>query len=524
VAAVDAVAVAAPAASRRGRLHAFVLASLLLAAALAAVYLPFPLKGDTAMFFYAGRALAEGATLYVDFWDMKQPGVFWFYEAAVHLFGFREFGLRLLELVWMLALGGIALGLYATELRWRALLVAVPWFSVALAYGETYWNSVYNGQLEFLVALPIGAALLCALRAVQASERRRLAFVAAGACVGVVAVFKLLLSVVPAVLILLVVLQARRSRRAAAAPLAAGLAWSVLGLTLVLGAAAGWLSWQGAGVEAWWANIVYPGLALQAFPHAPPWRMRNSLTTFVEAMWPVLPFALIGAVDGLRRASVLTWALLLWCVVAGLAVLVQVLSWWIYHFALFVVPVGLLALLGIDAIVAWLGRRAGPAPARAAAVVLCLVALLPTVLLPTIDQVRTVWLSGPPPWADRAAFADRADPRNTQPLRRGAAFLAAPDAQPGPIALLGNPAILLVTDRRPLLAINGWTYYLPTQLEAAAETLRRERPPYLYRSTYLEHLHTNGSRALYDAVAALYVEHARDEARGVWYRLRGPGE
>ena len=56
------------------------------------LYLPFPLAGDTAMFVYAARELSEGARLYVDFWDMKQPGIYWFYQAGGEIFGFDSIG------------------------------------------------------------------------------------------------------------------------------------------------------------------------------------------------------------------------------------------------------------------------------------------------------------------------------------------------------------------------------------------------------------------------------------------------
>jgi hypothetical protein len=63
-----------------------------------------PFDGDQALFLYMAEAIDEGEILYVDVWDMKQPGIFWFFWMAGKLFGFTTLGTKLLELAWMLAL------------------------------------------------------------------------------------------------------------------------------------------------------------------------------------------------------------------------------------------------------------------------------------------------------------------------------------------------------------------------------------------------------------------------------------
>lgn len=42
--------------------------------------------------------LSEGGVLYQDYWDNKQPGLFWFYGLAGMLFGCIELGIHLLPL------------------------------------------------------------------------------------------------------------------------------------------------------------------------------------------------------------------------------------------------------------------------------------------------------------------------------------------------------------------------------------------------------------------------------------------
>ena len=61
-------------------------------AALASIHLPYPFAGDQALFLLGAAALDRGEVLYVDFWDIKQPGIylfFWLTAAPVWLFGNR---------------------------------------------------------------------------------------------------------------------------------------------------------------------------------------------------------------------------------------------------------------------------------------------------------------------------------------------------------------------------------------------------------------------------------------------------
>src|ERR1700752_3958076 len=77
---------------------------LLAVAILGAVHLPTPLHGDAVLYQAGARRMTDGATLYRDFWDLKQPGIYLFHGVAGVLFGFGEFGLHGLELLVHLAI------------------------------------------------------------------------------------------------------------------------------------------------------------------------------------------------------------------------------------------------------------------------------------------------------------------------------------------------------------------------------------------------------------------------------------
>ena len=65
--------------------------------------LAWPFWGDQALFTVYSREMTEGAVLYRDLFDVKQPGIFLFYAAGGLLFGFTEIGIHLFELVYWLA-------------------------------------------------------------------------------------------------------------------------------------------------------------------------------------------------------------------------------------------------------------------------------------------------------------------------------------------------------------------------------------------------------------------------------------
>lgn len=494
-------------------------ASIAFTAAVIAAYVPFPMGGDSAMFMYAARELADGARLYREFWDMKQPGIYWFNQIAGSLFGFDSVGARTLESLWMLALAIAVVALIRPFLEHRAAAALAPIFCVCPVYANGYLLTL---QLELLVSLPLVAMLLCLLVPAGSVAQLKWRYGLAGALAAVVALFKLILVVIPvAVFATVLVSSLVRERESLASLVRQRILPATLGAGLCAGGAALYLWRHGTLAAALWTAFVYPVLAIEAFPAKPLWQLRAAGEFFLRAVWPLLPFAAIGAgARLLRRGSALEWALVAWLVAGAVAVSAQALSRWHYHFSLFFVPVGLLAVRGVDVLLVWLAGRGVP-PAFRSLGIGCAIAfaVFVTVVLPVGTDVRRIWRDGPRPWADLTGFQERVEPKLAR-LRASAEFLRSPEALPGPIGLLGDTRMAFVSGRRPVPEINGWTYYLPAQLEEVAATLRRERPPYVYVSHYLSHIHGNGTDALTRTLVGLYFVRATDGADGSWYELR----
>ena len=75
----------------------------------AGLCLALPFWGDQALFTVYARQIAQGAVLYRDIFDVKQPGIFLFYLLGGSLFGYTEIGIHLFELLYWLAFSAFAM-------------------------------------------------------------------------------------------------------------------------------------------------------------------------------------------------------------------------------------------------------------------------------------------------------------------------------------------------------------------------------------------------------------------------------
>ena len=69
---------------------------------IAALSLRDGFSGDQALFLIYSKAISNGAILYRDVWDIKQPAIIFFYLIGGKLFGFTEIGIHLLETIYWL--------------------------------------------------------------------------------------------------------------------------------------------------------------------------------------------------------------------------------------------------------------------------------------------------------------------------------------------------------------------------------------------------------------------------------------
>lgn len=491
---------------RRGR--SAQVAALAVTAVLGLLTLPRPLYGDQALFAVGARELAGGAVLYRDFWDIKQPGVYWFYEAAGRLFGFTEVGLHLGELLWQLALAGLLTAAVRPSLRRPVLAAIVPVATVGVYYATARLNSLT--QVESLISLPLFGALAAGLRATTSSGRRAAVWLLLSGCAGAISlVFKLIFAPVVLALLVTVVLAHRHgSRRHATLFLIAGLAIPAVATCADL-AAHGEL---GEALRVW--LVLPPRLSLLPGERALV-NLTDGTARFIVSCAPMLLLGLVAVVRRLRRGfDPMVVGLLAWAVLGALLVLAQL--WWPYLWMAVVVPVGVLGVLGLDDLLAWrassLGRGRRPTASRILAG-LCVAALLGPIGLFARQVAPTVRHGFGITSQQRAALRTELDPVN-------AADLAALGAIPRSASMyvLGDPTLLYLADKPQAEPINGWSpdLFLPEQCRDFASALARRPPTYLFvarHSLAVWHTRCPASRDVREP-----FELVTRTANGAWWR------
>lgn len=326
--------------------------------------------GDQAMFVVYAAEINRGALLYRDVWDLKQPGIFLFYLMGGKLFGFTELGIHLFELLYWLIFSVTLMVTLRDYFRRPIFVRLTPLLTIGVYY--TVCGSWHLTQVEGLIGFPLYLTLWATVKATRARNefiKCSLLFVS-GLAGGIVLVFKLILLPIVALfwLTLLIFLIARGD-----ASLPKALFRTVLpvvfGLAILLAAVFAYFARHDALAVVNYTFFEYPVQAVTAFAD------RNRLTVLKEGLhWFIttfLPLIILlfvwalaalkglkasnkslsgGLMNRIRQMDLTSVNLILWLLAGFGIVLAQRLSWWEYHYLLLLVPLGILAAKGIEAL------------------------------------------------------------------------------------------------------------------------------------------------------------------------------
>lgn len=509
-------------------------AALAIIAVIGGLKLFLPFDGDQALFFYMAREIDRGQTLYVDVWDLKQPGIFWFYWLGGKLFGFSMFGIKLFELAWLLAFAAtliLCLRRYLVH-AWLGGVAAVA----AIGSYYTFSGAQELTQLEMLVSFPMFLSLWLLVREPEASAAAFVCRLLSGALAGVCVVFKLPYAPIFILLVVLAIVDTAPSRRLGAL-LRHGVAVLVpytLGVTAILGATCVVLWRQGSLDELLWISFVFPFLSLEYAPsEAPLGRLVRNLKWYGVTLAPWLAFACVPLLRLFRRDEPpLTRQMIGWIAVAVLLIALQLHSFWRYHFFLLFVPGAVLAARGIDLILSRLeAMRPAPGAASRPLSALLLGALLVLPALGSIvynfdRQVQNFY---------QALYSAQRVGLDVYRQEMGkdygwAARWFDPTRFPAgrePIYVLGNPLVYLVTGRPQALPIHGWSWEMlpPEYWRDLPAQLAEARPAYVLLGRFYRRLFPE--RQPYGPQIIQFLNDTYDvvwddPAVGVLYRRRTP--
>jgi hypothetical protein len=299
------------------------------------------LRDDQTLFLLGAEVIRDGGVLYRDFWDIKPPGIFLLYLAGGRLFGFTDVGIRVMELVILAGFAVLAFlwlrsGIGARA-AWLGALLLIP-----------YYNSIGNesdlGTVEGLACLPLAIAAFGLLA--PYSEWR---LILAGASIGVMILLKPFYVLLGAAFWLVFLLTNRTAGRRVRT-------WAILliSATVPIAATVSWFALRGALPDLIDAVIRVPYEARYVVnPLDRLWILRSGF----EHVWHgtlALRLLLIPAAWAAyakrhdRGMAIALTFLVTWIAAGTIAILLQLQSWWIYHWLLILPPLAMLAGLGLD--------------------------------------------------------------------------------------------------------------------------------------------------------------------------------
>ncbi len=481
----------------------------------------YPFVADQVVALSGAKAIAAGGVLYVDFWDNKMPGLFWFYFTAGELFGYTEVGVHTLELIWM---STFALVLMVTLRRYYCF----PWLSAVapIAVISVYYVSsepFLLTQLEILVGLPIFLSAWLVTRPPSSTKAQRWLAFASGVCAGIAVVFKLLFAPLFVVFWLVTSFHVYSTQSLPIRSIIKNIWIPVsVGVAVVLGIVVGKFWIDGALDELIWTAFVYPPQALTTSPNAPYIRLLESSRFFLTFYLAWSGFIIIAIFHWWRSdRDPLTTMLLAWLIVGLGLILVQRFSWWQYHFLILFPPAGILSVRGIGELTRYIVDSSPTLQRRAMLLALAFVVPVTGAVAVPAGQKLTpfavIYLQ------QRGDLLDLQMGINSDyaKIHRSTRFLGDKMAFPGAIYVLGDPLYYHLSGRQPALPIIGWpwNYFLQAQWEQVPEQLRAASAPYIYIDEKNRKMIERRGGGVSEFIEEYYIRLV-DDHKGSWFLLR----
>ncbi len=495
---------------------------LLVVAILGAVHLPHPLHGDAALYQYGARTMAGGGSLYRDFWDLKQPGIYVFHWLAGRLIGFSEVGLHALELALLLALSlaQVLVLRRAYDPPWLARVV--PLASIGAYYAVTTdWHLT---QPAVLLSAPL---FVVAVVAGMPWRRARAAWLLAGAAAATAVAFKIAVAPLLPVRLGAGLLYERARGTPTGVLLRRNVLPCAAGAALVGGAGVLWLQLHGGWDWFVWTHDSWRREALEVRGPHPVSRVVESTTWFAKRFAPWLLLAAAAPIGwrGLR-AERLFVVCALWLVVGIARIVTEPFAGWEFDYLELIAPVGILALRGVQGGMAWAGSILSPrtgafllgaARRDAAACAVVVAANLPG-LARWVPKARELAAHAPRLSAGEFDYQRAIDDRY-EAAWRTTAFLREKDAAPGAIYVFGDPLMLLMAGRSQASPVHGWAWEIqpPPVWRRVAGDLRRVQPPYIFVAAAEDSLIADRGEGVRGLLSETYAVRARDGS-GTWYQ------
>ncbi len=470
------------------------IASIVASAILGLANLQTPFWGDQALLSLVSRMVDDGAVLYRDIWDVKQPGIYAFYWLGGRLFSFSELGPHLLELIYLFASAWFIWHAIRDRYTTRWVAGLIPLATVGWYYAVA--PVMHLTQVESLIGPLIFISVWLLWRGGTART------IGAGLAGGMVLYLKLIYA--PLLLVLWVI-----TLRNSDAKLREGLrALGQIAIGLLI-AATPFLVWILANDmwdRVWFTFVTYPR-EVGTFSNRSLRRLVADSGQFAALYLPLGLLAIYAM--WARRRDPLVKVLTTWIIAGTLTYLAQL--WWGYYLQVLLIPIGLLALEGVDDLVS--------TPRRWHRGWIAVAALA---LLPTLFTVGTKALD-----LGQHSFGIGDSKHEWQAAahpdyKRILADIDHLAAGTDPIYILGDPAYYVLSDRNQAPPVNGWSPEVWTdQLWVEIqEGIVAEQPEFILIDSHSCSVLLERSPSTVALIEATYDIFRPRDAVGTWYIRR----
>ncbi len=490
-------------------------------AAIAALHVPFPFYNDQASFTLGSSMVRHGGVMYVDFWDIKQPGIYAFFLLAGSMFGFNEFGIHTFEAIYWLVFAIVLMGTLRHRFSTPWVIATIPLLTIGMYYASA--GAWHLTQVEALAGFPIYLTLWFSIASSESDRRRFALLLCSGIAGGFALLFKLLfLPILVTFWVIAISVIARANRSFAAKAIVTAVVAICCGVAMPIVATVLYFGYHHALEPLWQTTFTIPLHMLGQLPSQDVHVLLNGLQWFALRFSPVIALAILGVLispGSLRNP--LGLGLIGWVVMGLGVILIQTQSWWQYQFQLFFVPLGILAGFGLDAIVQRLSAsKEAQAPSARVAIILALVILFLPACRSLLGLARLVeknrFATDAP---GRLAIYEAENPDYTRVLS-DSTFLSKPTSLPGKVWVMGNSTLhYYLTGRKPAIAAFVIPpALLPDQIWEITRRFERLKPPYVYiPSQYADVVAQRYSETVRFLDANYRVQHS--DKGGTWYRL-----
>ena len=236
---------------------------LLLIGLIEIVYIPNHFGTDQSIFTIGARVIQDGGILYRDYWDVKQPGIFFFFLLAGTIMGFSEPGILTFEAIYFLIFSVVLIFTLRRYFSSSLIAACVPLFTVAFYYG--FANPTEHLQVEGIVGFPLFLCMYFALKAEEPSEHKPYGFYLflSGVFGGVVLVFKFVLLPIPFLIWAATVIFLSKGRQHTTFSLVTRSLVSIgVGVSVPLGVTLLFFGSRGGLQDLLWTTFQYPRRAV----------------------------------------------------------------------------------------------------------------------------------------------------------------------------------------------------------------------------------------------------------------------